>query len=257
MTYYMSNKFKVTHYDIDNAKVPDSLKLKKSIILADFHNALFGNNNEHLLNEIEVHSPDYIIIPGDMFNSDGNYDNSLSLLKQLCSRYKVYYSEGNHELKLRSTNNSLYNTIRDIVPDYLDNSSANLCSHVKIYGIDIDKSFYGRFIRPRMTDGYMTKKLGNPCNNCYNILVAHTPAYMKFYSSWGADLVISGHYHGGFVRIPGIGGVMSPQCMPFPRYSGGKYKCNKTDVVVSRGLGSHTIPLRIFNPPELIVLHFK
>ena len=108
-----------------------------------------------------------------------------------------------------------------------------------------------------MSTEYIYQKLGLTEKDCFTILVAHTPAYIKEYSEWGADLIICGHYHGGFVRIPFLGGVISPQLKLFPKYSGGKYNVNNTDVIVSRGLGSHTLPFRIFNTPELIVVKFN
>ncbi len=79
---------------------------------------------------------------------------------------------------------------------------------------------------------------------------------MKAYLSWGADLVLSGHLHGGIVRIPGFRGVISPGFELFPKYSGGCCREGSQTAVVSRGLGSHTIPVRLFNEAELIVLEF-
>ena len=79
--------------------------------------------------------------------------------------------------------------------------------------------------------------------------------YFDYYAKWGADLVLSGHVHGGLLRLPIIGGVISPQIKLFPKYTGGLYKLNKAVMIVSRGLGTHTIRFRFFNPPELVVVH--
>lgn len=73
----------------------------------------------------------------------------------------------------------------------------------------------------------------------------------------GADLILSGHFHGGVLRLPGIGGLIAPDFRLFPKYSGGIYKEANQTIVVSRGLGVHSMPLRIFNPPELLALHFQ
>ena len=68
-------------------------------------------------------------------------------------------------------------------------------------------------------------------------------------------MTVSGHLHGGIIRIPGIGGVISPQARLFPKYDAGHFQKDGRDLVVSRGLGTHTINIRIFNPAELSVIH--
>ena len=80
---------------------------------------------------------------------------------------------------------------------------------------------------------------------------------MNAYKAWGADLILSGHLHGGIVRIPGLGGVISPQAFLFPRYSGELTLEGDQTVIVSRGLGTHTIHLRLFNTPELVSISLE
>ena len=70
----------------------------------------------------------------------------------------------------------------------------------------------------------------------------------------GADLILSGHLHGGLVRCPGIGAVVTPQGFLFPKYSGEMRREGEQTIVVSRGLGSHTINIRLFNMPEVIAI---
>ena len=79
--------------------------------------------------------------------------------------------------------------------------------------------------------------------------------YFEDYKEWGADLVLAGHLHGGVIRIPGIGGLISPQAVLIPKYSGELTKEDGSYMSLSKGLGTHTVNLRIFNPAELIVLH--
>ena len=78
--------------------------------------------------------------------------------------------------------------------------------------------------------------------------------YMDAYKKWGADLILSGHLHGGLVRCPGIGAVVTPQGFLFPKYSGEMRREGEQTIVVSRGLGSHTINIRLFNMPEVIAI---
>ncbi|MDE7197816.1 MAG: hypothetical protein K2O15_02920, partial [Lachnospiraceae bacterium] len=85
----------------------------------------------------------------------------------------------------------------------------------------------------------------------------HNPVYFDAYEAWGADLVVSGHVHGGIMRLPVLGGVISPALTLFPKYDGGVFYEKESTMILSRGLSSHTLPIRIFNPGELIVIDLK
>ena len=61
----------------------------------------------------------------------------------------------------------------------------------------------------------------------------------------------------GFMRLPVLGGVLSPALRLFPRYDGGLYEEGKSKMVLGRGLGTHTLPIRVFNPGELIVVRLE
>ena len=84
------------------------------------------------------------------------------------------------------------------------------------------------------------------------ILLAHNPAFSEIYKEWGADLVLAGHLHGGLVRVPGFRGIITPQLKLFPKYSGEMRKDKNQAVIVSRGLGMHTIKIRLFNKAEVV-----
>lgn len=78
------------------------------------------------------------------------------------------------------------------------------------------------------------------------MLLAHNPMFFSVYKEWGADLTFSGHLHGGYIRIPGIGGVISPQFQLFPKYDRGIFEEEGHTLCVSAGLGDHTISPRFF-----------
>ena len=251
---YLENfRYIITRYNIVNKKIPNELYGKKFIIISDFHNSN-QIKADSLISSINEEKPDFIIISGDLVNGGGNISNATKLTEKLKEKYEIFYTPGNHENEREQINpGSIDELIKGTT--YLCNNSS-IFFNSKIYGLNIDKAFYNRFKQPPMTLEYISEKLGIASKNCYNILVAHTPAYINEYSRWGADLVICGHYHGGFVRIPFVSGLISPQMKLFPKYSGGHYVVNDTDAIVSRGLGSHTLPFRIFNTPELIVVKF-
>ena len=100
----------------------------------------------------------------------------------------------------------------------------------------------------------LEQKFGRPDEKHFHILMAHNPVYFDTYAAWGADLTLAGHLHGGIIRIPGIGGVITPQVKLFPEYDRGFFERNGKYMAVSAGLGEHTVPIRIFNPPQLILL---
>ncbi len=108
-----------------------------------------------------------------------------------------------------------------------------------------------------MKADYLPKILGEPRTDACQILIAHNPLYFEEYAAWGADVVVSGHVHGGIMRLPVLGGVLSPNLSLFPKYDGGRFELGRAVMILSRGIGTHTIPLRIFNPAELVVLDFK
>ncbi len=128
---------------------------------------------------------------------------------------------------------------------------------IAVYGLEMDKFYYKRFRIPSMAPAYLEGILGEPMGGYYNILLAHNPDFFPRYAAWGADLVLSGHVHGGVARVPFWGkGIISPGYRLFPRYDGGIFREGKSVMVLSRGLGMHTIPVRLFNPGELWVVDF-
>ena len=88
-------------------------------------------------------------------------------------------------------------------------------------------------------------------------MLAHDPEYVHFYDKYKADLVLSGHLHGGLMRLPRIGGLVSPR-LRFPGRDAGLIPLdNGKNLFISRGLGSHTIPLRFFNRVEINFIVLK
>ena len=106
----------------------------------------------------------------------------------------------------------------------------------------------------RMTKEEVEKLLGSPKKDTFSILIAHNPEYFPYYAAWGADLTVSGHIHGGIMRLPWIGGVISPSLRLFPKYDSGEFEENGKKMILSRGMGLHHIKLRFFNRPEISVI---
>lgn len=259
-----------THRFVVKETVFKSEKIKQdttAVVLADLHNKSFGKGNERLLGKIHEIHPDMVLIAGDMIYAKpgGDFQKTAEFLKQLADEYPVFYGIGNHEHRLElypqvygTMHSDFWEAVqhKNIVP--LINRNVLLEQRgICIYGAQIDKFFYKRFSVQHMEKEYLEKLLGEPKENCFNVLLAHNPDYFENYAEWGADLVLSGHVHGGIVRLPFLGGVLSPACRLFPKYDGGLFRKGKCTMLLSRGLGTHTIPVRLFNPGELHVVFLK
>ena len=257
---YDSNRFVVRHYSLRDQRIK---KPVNAVVLADLHNKRYGKENECLLQAIDEIRPDMILIAGDILTAKpkASLETAVDLLTKLAGKYPIYYGNGNHEhrLKLYPENygdmaeryeEALQKIgIRRLVNEHTVLEESGIC----IYGSEIDKLYYKRFGIQPMDPEYLKSLLGQPSAEKYTILIAHNPDYFPKYADWGADLVLAGHVHGGMVRVPIWGkGVVSPNVRLFPKYDGGEFTLGKTRMLLSRGLGMHTIPIRLFNPGEVL-----
>lgn len=257
--------FRVTKYRICSQKLNGIKREKKIIFLSDLHNRMYGEENERLLESIRNQHPDLILIGGDMLvRKDGNsYDKTVHFLAKLPGICPVYCANGNHEQKLKELPDKYEQSYEEYKKaltasgiHMLENASETVKLEevpVKLSGLEIPLGAYARFGKKELSLKEITDRIGEHGDD-YQILLAHHPGYMKEYLAYGADLILGGHYHGCVVQLPGIGGVISTNFTLFPKYSGGIYPEGEQTAVVSRGLGTHSVPLRLWNWPELIVL---
>jgi len=260
--------FRVTKYRICSQKLNGIKREKKIIFLSDLHNRMYGEENERLLESIRNQHPDLILIGGDMLvRKDGNsYDKTVHFLAKLPGICPVYCANGNHEQKLKELPDKYEQSYEEYKKaltasgiHMLENASETVKLDevpVKLSGLEIPLGAYARFGRKELSLKEITDRIGEHGDD-YQILLAHHPGYMKEYLAYGADLILGGHYHGCVVQLPGIGGVISTNFTLFPKYSGGIYPEGEQTAVVSRGLGTHSVPLRLWNWPELIVLELS
>lgn len=260
--------FRVTKYRICSQKLNGIKREKKIIFLSDLHNRMYGEENERLLESIRNQHPDLILIGGDMLvRKDGNsYDKTVHFLAKLSGICPVYCANGNHEQKLKELPDKYEQSYEEYKKaltasgiHMLENASETVKLDevpVKLSGLEIPLGAYARFGKKELSLKEITDRIGEHGDD-YQILLAHHPGYMKEYLAYGADLILGGHYHGCVVQLPGIGGVISTNFTLFPKYSGGIYQEGEQTAVVSRGLGTHSVPLRLWNWPELIVLELS
>lgn len=264
--------FRVTYYEAASPKLKESKEGITLVFLSDLHNRSYGVKNSRLIRAIKELRPDLILIGGDMLvgKADADPATALDLVRQLPAIAPVFYAPGNHEARLKDdpayygdTYRKYEKDLKDAGVTFLENTSAAVrCKgeQLLLYGLDLPLSTYKKFRKASVTSDTVSEclaKSGTDAGDKYKILLAHNPAYMEAYLEWGADLVLSGHLHGGLVRVPGIGGIVTPQGFFFPKYSGEMTQTGDQTAIVSRGLGTHTMNIRMFNMPELIAVHLK
>ena len=255
-----SNRFHTVCYRVDYGRLKEPVKI---VFLSDLHNKKYGAGNKKLLAAVDNIAPDLVLIGGDMVTArrTEKLEDVFALLEQLKKHYPVYYGSGNHEQRLKlypenysDTGERLERGILERGIIRLANETASLSElPLDISSVEISRQFYKRGKTPEMTKKHMDSFLPGPTDpDRLRILLAHNPDYFQAYRRWGADLILAGHVHGGIVRIPFLGGVVSPKLTFFPKYDGGRFDEEGSTMIVSRGLGSHTIPFRLFNPGELV-----
>lgn len=254
------NRFHVVRYQVTSKKIKEKHNF---VVLSDLHNKSYGKNNEKLIRKIKELQPEGILIAGDILTAKPNedYTTALHLIAELSAQFPVYYGMGNHETRLflypetyGDMGKRYEEELEKIGAGFLRNKGTDTADNVRVIGLDLERKYYKRFKKTPMEPEYLQETLGVSQEDKFQILLAHNPDYFEEYAAWGADLVLSGHVHGGVMKMPFLGGVISPAFHLFPKYDGGLFKSGKSVMVLSRGLGMHTIPIRIFNPGELILV---
>ncbi len=264
----ISNTFiTTTEYTISSENLPYSFNNFKIIQLSDLHSKVFGKDNMRLIAEVDKQSPDVVVMTGDMVNTrDKDYSVFLSLAKSLAEKYDVYYIVGNHEQNLIDRQMAdLIKHIESLGIVVLDNEKKVIEKNgesINLYGLWFNLRYY-RNLKDEYTRDYyfgieqMKKVLGDCDKGRFNVVLTHNPVFFDTYSEWGTDLVLSGHIHGGMIRIPFIGGLFSPEKEMFPKYDSGVFENKDSFLIVSRGLGNGDIGFRFLNCPELTVITLK
>ena len=263
--FYENHTFVMRYYEVEKKMGSQDEGGWKIVFLSDLHNKEYGSGNQRLLGAIRREAPDLILVGGDMLirSTGEKSEHAAAFLERLPAIAPVYCANGNHEQKLKERPEAYSQSYEDYQSRllsagivFLENESVRIPwdgESICITGLEIGLDGYRKFGRRPMEEEEIESRVGT-ADSSYQILLAHNPAYVAAYRKWGADLILSGHLHGGIVRIPGIGGVIAPDFTLFPKYSGDIYREEDATVVVSKGLGAHSVPIRLLNPAEMVVL---
>lgn len=227
------------------------------VLISDLHSEIYGKDQSLLINLITGLNPDLIIICGDLFDS-GPMTGVQLLLSGISGVAPVYFVTGNHEYTDQDINE-----IRDELRSF---GVITLSDEYRIIEINSNKIILAgiedpervNFELPDYNQYEIMEKVFRELDRLpyYKILVAHRPERIEYYKKFAFDLIVSGHTHGGQIRIPPFKrGLYAPDQGLFPKYSGGMYSHENLTHIISRGLARrHPGVPRIFNPPEIVLI---
>ncbi len=252
----------VRTYGVTSDKMPQGSAVRIAVI-ADLHSHVYGKDQTPLLDIIKAQKPDIIALAGDIVDDHEPQTGAKLFLQDITDIAPTYYVSGNHEYwsgrcdEIKEMISGYGVKVLSNERQYISVNGARLC----ICGIDDPEVF-------RYTDDNellalsdyedLLKRFSDLDADTVNILLAHRPESIDAYRQYYFDVVLSGHTHGGQVRIPLlVNGVFAPNQGWFPKYAGGHYELEGMNMIVSRGLGFDARQPRVFNPPEVVVVDIK
>lgn len=239
-------------YTVVSPKLTAEVRLA---VVTDFHSSV---NADDVVEMLASCAPDAVLMVGDMFDDDianRPTERMLSLMRQLSALYPCYYVSGNHEAWTGEMD-ALYQQTEEAGVTVLRMSSGVLTVRgQRIALCGIPDPYEMVFSGAPDTEEQLRQALEDVDSADFTVLLAHRPELLAKYAQFPFDLVVSGHAHGGQVRIPGVlNGLYAPNQGWFPKLAGGAYTQDGTTLIVSRGLAVRTRLPRIFNRPEVVLV---
>lgn len=239
-------------YTVVSPKLTAEVRLA---VVTDFHSS---DNADDVVAMVASCAPDAVLMVGDMFDDDianRPTERTLSLMRQLSALYPCYYVSGNHEAWTGEMD-ALYQQTEEAGVTVLRMSSGVLTVRgQRIALCGIPDPYEMVFSGAPDTEEQLRQALEDVDSADFTVLLAHRPELLAKYAQFPLDLVVSGHAHGGQVRIPGVlNGLYAPNQGWFPKLAGGAYTQDGTTLIVSRGLAVRTRLPRIFNRPEVVLV---
>lgn len=239
-------------YTVASPKLTAEVRLA---VVTDFHSS---DNADDVAAMVASCAPDAVLLVGDLFDDDTQNrppERTLSLMRQLSAQYPCYYVSGNHEAWTGEMD-ALYQQTEDAGVTVLRMSSGVLTVRgQRIALCGIPDPYEMVFSGAPDTEEQLRQAMENVDSADFTVLLAHRPELLAKYAQFPFDLVVSGHAHGGQVRIPGVlNGLYAPNQGWFPKLAGGAYTQDGTTLIVSRGLAVRTRLPRIFNRPEVVLV---
>lgn len=247
-------RIQLSRYELSFADLPESFDGCRIVHISDLHGMSFGRDNRRLAELIRRQQPDIIAYTGDIAGAEGDLSAVEPLLKELEDLCPAYYVNGNHEWA-----DGCVEEIEALMERYgvrcLSNEIELLYRGEDSIAIIGAEDPNGR--ADMMTPWELSLQAGELYSGKFMLWLAHRNDYIKMYPDIGTDLILSGHAHGGIVRLPFVGGLLNVNRSLGAEYESGLYYSGHYIMEVSRGLGN-SIPIpRFFNRPELVTIELR
>lgn len=246
-------------YTVLTEELPEAFDEYRIAHISDLHNTQIGDNNEKLLETIRKAEPDIIAITGDLIDSrNTNIEIALHFAEEAMKIAPCYYVTGNHEARIPEYDDlkSGLTGLGIVVLEDERLEIQRLGEKIAVIGVN-DPSFETNYLFGDAAAVLRLKLQEYKNEDTYTVLLSHRPELLETYAQCGVDLVLSGHTHGGQVRIPFVGGLVAPNQGLFPKYDAGMFMKENTTMIVSRGIGNSIIPIRVNNRPEVILIELS
>ncbi|MBE6763958.1 MAG: metallophosphoesterase [Ruminococcaceae bacterium] len=250
----------IGQYTVECEGLPAEFDGLRLVQLSDLHAATFGKHQKLLVDSVEAIAPELVLITGDLIDrrrtkTVKGMEPALTLLTQLAERFPTVFVEGNHET-MSPVGKHFCALAQRTGAHNITGRGMPVCkgnSRIVLLGIPDVSAFAYEEAPWRET----MHTVHAPYADDFCIALSHRPHYFAEYEEEGLELVLSGHAHGGQVRLPPVGGLFAPEQGVFPKYTAGVHGEGDTKMVISRGLGNSGFPIRVGNRPEIVVITLK
>ncbi len=274
----------VREYKIKSKKITEKFDNYKIVQITDVHSIRNEIELEKIVNKVKSQKPNLICITGDLIDSDYYYtqndlykNNKIKQIEELTVEFMkklkeiadTYYIYGNHEMMLLDDpeNNKFKKDLENLGIEILNNKVEELeinGEKINLVGIQDPATLYkdekyayvkgSNKDKAQMILNDLFSGISEENKNNFTILLSHRPEYFEIYNKYNIDLALTGHTHGGIVKLPIIKGIYAHPQGWFPKYSYGIFKTNDFLMIISGGIGYSKLPIRIFNPPEICTI---
>lgn len=258
-----NNWLQSTTIEVESARLPASFDGYRIVQVSDLHGHRFGRNQSRLVKAVREAHPDLIAVTGDLTSwGRWNAEDVEGLARQLRDIAPVYFITGNHDHYARDLP-KLLSLLEAVGVKVLAGTSMEIArgsESITIAGIQDPRYFRrseGEYEATIQWKSALAALRATIEPQKFSLLLSHRPEFLADYERLGFDLVLSGHAHGGQVRLPVVGALYTPDQGWFPPFASGVHRRGETALVVSRGLGNSKFPIRVLNRPELVVVRLK
>ncbi len=259
-------RYVTSEYEITVSCPPYAGRSFTLAFFTDLHNCCRPDERMEIISRIVALNPDLVLCGGDSIVAvpGTSTESAVKFLQHIAAQFPLVIGTGNHEYRTRlypETYGSMYSAYREPLSCtdnvFLLENEQRLFRPadipVRIYGFELPREYYRRFGKRRTVPvSELSRVFGSCDRDCVTVLLSHNPAALPACLEWGADLTLSGHYHGGIMRLGEHRGLISPEFRLFPNDVFGRFETGGKHAIISSGCGEHTLPVRLCNPREIV-----